>query len=43
MLGSYNRNISDHENNFKKNMRRSIVVKKFISKGKNYIKKRFRI
>tara|TARA_B100001939_G_C16943915_1_gene619430 strand:- start:3141 stop:4163 length:1023 start_codon:yes stop_codon:yes gene_type:complete len=39
MLGSYNRNISDHENNFKKNMRRSIVVKKFISKGKIILRK----
>ena len=39
MLGSYNRNVSDQENNFKKNMRRSIVVKKFISKGKIILRK----
>ncbi len=39
MLGSYNRNISEQENNFKKNMRRSIVVNKFIPKGKIILRK----
>ena len=32
MLGSYNRSISKKENIFKRNMRRSVVVKNFIKK-----------